>query len=192
MLINSSLTEFLWGEALKTTTYILNQVPSKFVPKTPYKLWSQRKPSLRHFHVWSYKVEVRPYNPQSKKLDPKTISEYFIGYCVGSRGSRFYCPSHTTRVIESNRAISFEDNTGTSLGPTEIVFKEHPVFILVPIASSPISSPIVDQYPVATTNDEPMEDVDPIAPDVGLVCDTPTWHLCVRKGCHETVDFKPN
>ena len=23
-------------------------------------------------------------------------------------------------------------------------------------------------------------------------CDTPTWHLCVRKGCHETVDFKPD
>ena len=32
MLVNSPLLEFLWGEALKTTTYILNQVPSKFVP----------------------------------------------------------------------------------------------------------------------------------------------------------------
>ena len=35
MLVNSSLPEFLWGEALKTATYILNQVPSKFIPKTP-------------------------------------------------------------------------------------------------------------------------------------------------------------
>ena len=42
MLVNSSLHEFLWGEALKTTTYILNQVPSKPIPKTPYELWSQR------------------------------------------------------------------------------------------------------------------------------------------------------
>ena len=23
-------------------------------------------------------------------------------------------------------------------------------------------------------------------------CDTLAWHLCVRKGCHETVDFKPD
>ena len=23
-------------------------------------------------------------------------------------------------------------------------------------------------------------------------CDTPTWYLYVRKGCHETVDFKPD
>ena len=51
MLINSSLLEFLWGEFLKTATYILNQVPSKYVPKTPYELWSQKKPSLHHFHV---------------------------------------------------------------------------------------------------------------------------------------------
>ena len=58
MFVNSSLPEFLWGEALKTTAYILNQVLSKSVPKTPYELWSQKKPSLRHFHVWGYKVEV--------------------------------------------------------------------------------------------------------------------------------------
>ena len=114
MLVNSSIPELLWGEALKTATYILNQVPSKFVPKTPYELLSQKKPNLRHFHVWGYKVEVRPYNLQSKKLDPKAISMYFIDYCVGSRGSRFYCPSHTTRVIELDQVIYFEDNTGTS------------------------------------------------------------------------------
>ena len=53
------------------------------------------------------------YNLQSKKFDPKTISEYFIGYYVGSRGSRFYYSSHTTRVIESDRAIYFKDDTGT-------------------------------------------------------------------------------
>ena len=49
------------------------------------------------------------------------------------------------------------------------MFKEHLVFILVPIAFTPISSLVVDQHPVATTDDEPIEDVDPIAPDVDLV-----------------------
>ena len=79
---------------------------------------------------------MRLYNSQSKKLDPKIISGYFIGYYVGSRGSRFYCSSHTTRVIELDRAIYFEDDIGTSQGPREIVFKEHPVFIPVPTSSS--------------------------------------------------------
>ena len=40
MLVNSSLPEFLWGEALKTVTYILNEVLSKSIPKTLYELWS--------------------------------------------------------------------------------------------------------------------------------------------------------
>ena len=39
----------------------------------------------------------------------------------------------------------------------------------MPIASAPISSPIVDQHPVATTDIEPIEDVDPIALDVNIV-----------------------
>ena len=77
-------------------------MPSKSIPKTPYEIRSQKKPSLRYLHVWGRKVEVRSYKTQFKKLDPQTISGYFIGYCVRSRGSRFYCPSHTTRVIESD------------------------------------------------------------------------------------------
>ena len=83
---------------------------------------------------------MRPYNPQSKKLNPKTISWYFIGYCVGSRGSEFYCILHTTRVIELDRAIYFEDDNGIRLGLRKIMFNEHPVFIPMPIASASIFS----------------------------------------------------
>ncbi|RVW81965.1 Retrovirus-related Pol polyprotein from transposon TNT 1-94 [Vitis vinifera] len=73
-----------WG-CRKEESHIVRYVPSKSVPKTPYELWSGKKPSLHHFHVWGCKAEVRPYNPQSKKLDPKTISGFFVGYCIGSR-----------------------------------------------------------------------------------------------------------
>ena len=38
MLVNSLLLELLWGEALKTAAYILNQVLSKSIPKIPYEL----------------------------------------------------------------------------------------------------------------------------------------------------------
>ena len=33
-LVNSSLLEFLWGEALKIIAFILNQMPNKSAPKT--------------------------------------------------------------------------------------------------------------------------------------------------------------
>jgi len=32
--------------------YLLNRVPSKAVQKTPFELWTGRKPSLRHLYVW--------------------------------------------------------------------------------------------------------------------------------------------
>ena len=46
------------------------------------------------------------------------------------------------------------------------MFKEHLVFIHVPITFASIFSPVVDQDPVATTDDEPSEDIDPVAPYV--------------------------
>ena len=77
---NSTLPEFLWSEALKTTVHILNRVPTKAVPKTPYELWVGRKPTLNYLHVWGSPSEVKIFNSQIKKLDFKTISYSFIGY----------------------------------------------------------------------------------------------------------------
>ena len=54
--------------------------------------------------IWGCSSEVRIYNPQEKKLDPRTISGYFIGYVEKSKGYRFYCPSHNTRIVESRNA----------------------------------------------------------------------------------------
>ena len=76
---------------------------------------------------------MRSYNPQSRKLDPKIISGHFIGYCIGSRGSRFYCPSHTLRIIESDRAIYFEDDhNGVSSAPRSLTLKEERVVLPIP------------------------------------------------------------
>src|SRR5436190_4236158 len=52
MISHSSLPESLWGDALKTAVYILNRVPTKAVPKTPYEMWTGKKPSIGHLHVW--------------------------------------------------------------------------------------------------------------------------------------------
>ena len=59
--------------------------------------------------VWGCPSEVRIYNPQEKKLDPRTISGYFIGYAERSKGYRFYYPYHITRIVES-RNVKFLEN----------------------------------------------------------------------------------
>jgi len=52
MLSKSIVPVSLWMHALKSAMYLLNRVPSKAVQKTPFELWTGRKPSLRHLHVW--------------------------------------------------------------------------------------------------------------------------------------------
>lgn len=96
IMTRSKLPGFLWGETLKTSIYILNRVPCKAVSSTPFKIWTGRKPSFDHFHVWGCKVEARIYNPNEKKLDPRTISCYFVGYLEKSKGFKFYCPQAYT------------------------------------------------------------------------------------------------
>ncbi|KAK9168418.1 hypothetical protein Syun_000558 [Stephania yunnanensis] len=107
---NATLPIFLWSEALKTAVYILNRVPTKAVSKTPFELMKGWKPSLQHIRVWGCPCEVRIYNPHEKKLDPRTISGYFIGYVERSKGYRFYCPSHNTRIVESRNAKFLEND----------------------------------------------------------------------------------
>ena len=51
MLNYSTLPVTLWGEALRTTVHILNKVPTKSVLKTPYELWTSRKPCLSYMHI---------------------------------------------------------------------------------------------------------------------------------------------
>ncbi|RDX75637.1 hypothetical protein CR513_44458, partial [Mucuna pruriens] len=109
MLSHFTFLEFLLGNALKTTRYIFNHVPSKFVIKTPCELMLGKRLSLKHFCVSGCKAEVRLYNPQMKKLDCKIVNGFIIGCCIGSRGSRFYRPSHTAKVIKFDRAVYFEN-----------------------------------------------------------------------------------
>ena len=90
MMCTSGLPKSLWGEALKTANYICNRAPSKSVDKTPYELWHGKQPSLHHMHVWGCNAEARIYNPNLEKLEPRSVSCHFIGYCEKSKGYKLY------------------------------------------------------------------------------------------------------
>ncbi|RVX03812.1 Retrovirus-related Pol polyprotein from transposon TNT 1-94 [Vitis vinifera] len=129
MISHSTLPESLWGEAIKTVVYILNRVPSKAVAKTPYELWTSKKPSIKHLHVWGCLAEARPYKPNEKKLDSKTVSCYFVGYSERSRGFKFYDPS-TRSFFETGNAKFIEDVELSGREPLrKVVFEEESINI---------------------------------------------------------------
>ena len=91
ILCNSKLPKSLWTEALKIAAYIyiLNWVPTKAIPKTPFELFKGWKVSLQHILIWGCTFKVRIYNPQERKLEPRTISRYFIKYAENPRDIDF-------------------------------------------------------------------------------------------------------
>ena len=121
MLSNCYLPLSLWIHALRTVTYLLNRVPSKAVPKTPYELWREKRPILKHLRIWGCQAEVRLYNPHEKKFDSRTVSGFFIGYPEKSKGFRFYCPNHSTRIVETDNARFIENGHSSGSGESRKV-----------------------------------------------------------------------
>jgi hypothetical protein len=117
-------------------------------------------------HVWGCPSEVRIYNPQEKKLDPRTISGYFIRYDERSKGYRFYCPSHNTRIVESRNAKFLENdlNSGSDQTKNIVSEKDH--------SESQPSTPsdrlvIVHSTPqVQTGVEQPIVEVPQVADDI--------------------------
>jgi len=56
------------------------RVLSKAVQKTPFELWTDGKPGLRHLHVWVVCHRLEYIFHWKKKLDARTISGYFNDY----------------------------------------------------------------------------------------------------------------
>ena len=81
----STLLLSFWEYVLETTTYILNMVISKSIPKTPMKMWIGRNVNLSHIHIWSCLTYV--LKQSSNKLDAKSELYSFVGYPKGTRAT---------------------------------------------------------------------------------------------------------
>jgi hypothetical protein len=46
MISQTDLPLYFWGYALKTVAFTLNHVPSNSVEKTPYEIWTGKRPNL--------------------------------------------------------------------------------------------------------------------------------------------------
>ena len=137
MVSHSSLPDSFWGKALKTVTYILNRVPSEAVNKTPYELWTNKRPSIKHLHIWGCLAEVQPYRPHERNLDSRTISYYFVGYAERTRGYKFYNPTLRSFFETGNARFLEEVEFGKEENKRNVVFEEDPVIdsaqVLIPI-----------------------------------------------------------
>ena len=182
MICHSTLPESLWGEALKTAAYILNRVPTKAASKTPYELWTGKKPSLKHMHVWGCPAEARPYKPNEKKLDSKTVSCYFVGYAERSRGYKFYDPTIRS-IFETGNAQFFEDVEFAG-GDTVRKFVLEEEYVNIPIGGIDNDhdlTPDIVQDPIQDNIREPL--AQQIVPEEQTL--PPQEHMPLRRSTRE-------
>ena len=98
-----------------------------------------------------------PYKPHEKKLDSKTVSNYFIGYSERSRSYKFYDPI-IWNIFETGTATFFEDvEFGARNKVRDIAFEEELSSNLVPTIifdNVQASTPVI----VQEMNPEPQQD----------------------------------
>ena len=107
MMSLSTLPLSFWGYALETTTYILNMVPSKSVPKTPMEMWTGRKVILSHIRIWGCLAYV--LKQSFDNLDANSELCWFIGYPKGTRGYNFYSKSDMKVFVSTNAKFMKEE-----------------------------------------------------------------------------------
>ncbi|KAL8133453.1 hypothetical protein AgCh_008783 [Apium graveolens] len=124
MMSYSDLPKSFWGHALEISSYLLNLVPSKSVPKTPLELWTGDKPSLRHIRIWGCPAHV--LNKNATKLESRTEVKLFVGYPMGTKGYLFYSLKNRDVIVSTN-AIFLEEDYIMNHKPMSSVVLEEPV-----------------------------------------------------------------
>ena len=89
MMAQANLPISFWGDALLTAAYVLNRVPSKSVPSTPYELWNDNKHDLGNLHPWGCAAYIHNNTHQYGKLGPRGKKCIFIRYSETSKGFVF-------------------------------------------------------------------------------------------------------
>ncbi|KAK8631738.1 hypothetical protein V6N13_028518 [Hibiscus sabdariffa] len=105
MMSHSDLPISFWGHALETVAFTLNRVPSKSVQKTPYEIWTGKRPSMSFMKIWGCQAYVK--HQMSTKLEPKPHKCIFVGYPKETKGYYFYNPKEN-KVFVARTGVFLE------------------------------------------------------------------------------------
>lgn len=112
-MIHNNVPHCFWGEAVLTSAYLINRLPSKILGfSTPIQRFQKCFPNQRILNSLAPRVfgcTAYVYNacPSRGKLDPRAIKCIFVGYSPTQKGYKCYCPA-SKRVFVTCDVIFFE------------------------------------------------------------------------------------
>ncbi|CAA7037483.1 unnamed protein product [Microthlaspi erraticum] len=103
------IPNYLWGEAVRHATYLINRVATRvLVAQTPYKAFKKKKPNVEHLRVFGCISYAKIETQHLKKLDDKSRILVHLGTEPGSKAYRLLDPA-SRRIIVS-RDIVFDES----------------------------------------------------------------------------------
>uniref|UniRef100_A0A0A1WFC7 Retrovirus-related Pol polyprotein from transposon TNT 1-94 n=1 Tax=Zeugodacus cucurbitae TaxID=28588 RepID=A0A0A1WFC7_ZEUCU len=124
MLVHAGLSESYWAEAINCAVYIRNRSPSKALDGvTPYEIWVERKPVVKHFKVFGC-LAIALNKSQHSKFQQKGNEYVMVGYDSASKAYRLF--DTKTRTVIVKRDVKFDEtilmgkNKGEDFSPMEV------------------------------------------------------------------------
>ncbi|GKB19773.1 hypothetical protein Tco_0853696 [Tanacetum coccineum] len=108
MLSASKLHLFFWAEAIATACYTQNR--SIIIPtheKTAYHIINDRKPSIKHLHIFGCTCYLTRDGENLDKMKEKGDSCILVGYSTQSKGCRVY--NKRTKLIFESIHLRFDE-----------------------------------------------------------------------------------
>nr|GEU57820.1 hypothetical protein [Tanacetum cinerariifolium] len=108
MLSASKLPLFFWAEAIKTACYTQNRsIIIMTHDKTAYHIINDRKPSIKHLHIFGCICYITRDGEHLDKMKEKGDLCIMVGYFTQSKGYRVY--NKRTRLIVESIHIRFDE-----------------------------------------------------------------------------------
>nr|GFA89210.1 retrovirus-related Pol polyprotein from transposon TNT 1-94 [Tanacetum cinerariifolium] len=108
MLSASQLPLFFWAEAIATACYIQNRsIIILTHDKTPYHIINDRKPSIKHLHIFGCICYITRDGENLDKMKEKGDQCILVGYSTQLKGYRVY--NKRTRMIVESIHIRFDE-----------------------------------------------------------------------------------
>ncbi|GKV39929.1 hypothetical protein SLEP1_g47623 [Rubroshorea leprosula] len=120
MLFEKNLPKKFWAEAVHTTIYLLNGLPTRAVEdKTPVEAWFGLKPSAYHLKVFGSICYMHVPTTRRTKLDEKAEMGILVGYAAQSKGYRIY--NLQSQKVEVHRNVLVDESAFWSWDDQKII-----------------------------------------------------------------------
>lgn len=81
LIYDANLNKKFWAEAVNTAVYLRNRsIASGLNDKTPFEIWTGRKPNISHLRIFGSNVMVLVSKETRMKWDKKSKKMIFVGW----------------------------------------------------------------------------------------------------------------